>query len=210
MDSAFRNHCMTGTVFLAAVLLLDSCMATPGGQVRRFIDVPEKKAVLVGKVMISPPVRAGEQVLKTSFGKRFENVFILYCGEQIRDFRYKRPETYAGSFAVTPEEPFYLEVDKGTTLYISGGTFYAVFDPPYSIEAFTYAGLYTVDVEPDDEAIYIGTIQYLRDEQNKLRMVVVRDDYNAAVSEFKKRFTTSVTPRRALLTPLVLTTESLP
>ena len=189
-------------VSIAAALLLSACMTLPEQQVRRFIDVPEQKAVLVGKVEIHPPLQPGEQVLKTSLGERFQNVFILYCGEQIRDFRSKRPDTFAGSYAVTPEQSFYLEVRKGTTLYLSGGTFYTIFDPPYRIEAHTYPSLYTVDVNADDEAIYIGTIQYYRDENNNLTMTAIRDDYQAADKEFKDRFTTSTTLRKALLAPV--------
>ena len=193
---------MMKVIGIAAALLLSACMTLPEQQVRRFIDVPEQKAVLVGRVEIHPPLQPGEQVLKTSLGERFQNVFLLYCGEQIRDFRSKRPDTFAGSYAVTPEKSFYLEVRKGTTLYLSGGTFYTVFDPPYSIEAHTYPGLYTVDVNADDEAVYIGTIQYYRDEDNNLTMIAIRDDYQAADQEFKDRFTTSTKLRKALLAPV--------
>jgi hypothetical protein len=53
-----------------------------------------------------------------------------------------------------------------------------------------------------DKAVYIGTIQYYRDEFFNLKKVVIKDDYQRANSEFKKRFKTGMTLDKALLAPV--------
>ena len=187
---------------LFAAFFLSACMTMPEGQVWRFIDVPEHRAVLVGKVELLPELRPGEQVLATSFGERFHNVFVLYLGELIRDFRSKKPDTFEGSYALPLGRTFYIEVNKGTTIYLSGGMFFSVYDPPFNIESHTYPLFYKVDVGASDDALYIGTIQFHRDDQNKLRLFAIRDDFQNADQEFKDRFTTATTLRKALLVPV--------
>ncbi|HUJ17419.1 MAG TPA: hypothetical protein VL197_05440 [Nitrospirota bacterium] len=189
------------SAFIAAMLLA-SCMTMPQGQVRRFIDMPDQKVLLVGKVAISPPLQPREQMLKTSLGERFRNKLLLYCAAQFRDFRTSRPDAYEGSYEVTPDETFYIEVNKGTTIYVSGVLFYTEFDPPYSIVSHVYPGLSRVEISSDDEAVYVGTIQFSRDEHDDLVLMAIRDDYRGAEQEFKERFTTSTTLRKALLEPV--------
>jgi hypothetical protein len=62
--------------------------------------------------------------------------------------------------------------------------------------------MFRVDIRPGDRAVYIGTIQYYRDEFFSTEKVVVKDDYAAANAEFQRRFGRGVTLRRALAVPV--------
>jgi hypothetical protein len=83
-------------------------MTLPGQQVRRFIDIPEDRVVLVGRIELHSPLGKDEQFLKTSLGKSFTDRFVLYCSDGLQDFASKEPTTFEGSFSVELERPFYL------------------------------------------------------------------------------------------------------
>jgi hypothetical protein len=195
------------TLLLAAALLsVCACVATgpgqPEPQVRDLMFVAPDKAILVGRIELHPPLQEGEQALKTSRGEELKNEFILYGGDRLRDFTKSKPSTFAGSFATVLEKEFFIKVEKGSTFFISGGTFYTEYDPPYHVTYHTLSSPLEVEVKPDDEAVYIGTIQYYRDENTNTKEVMIRDDYQWADSQFKELFGTSKTLRKALATPV--------
>lgn len=57
-----------------------------------------------------------------------------------------------------------------------------------------------VDLRPGDSAVYIGTIQYFRDEFFEITRLVIKDDYERARAGFTKKFGNRVALRRALAT----------
>ena len=191
-----------GVAVAALACLLCACTAMPERPVTNPFAVPSDKILVVGKVELHPQLRPDEQSLRTSIGEDFRNVFILYCGAQVRDLRAKRPETFSGSFMLTLDQGFYLKVDRAPAFYVSGGLFYAVYDPPFAIETRVFSSVYKADLQPDDDAVYIGTIQYYRDESDKLTLVTVRDDYEWANGEFQDMFGSYRKLRKALLAPV--------
>jgi hypothetical protein len=174
----------------------------PEQQVTSLMNVAPDKTIIVGRIELHPPLQEGEQTLKSSRGEDLKNVFILYGGERLRDFTKSKPATFEGAFSTTLEKEFFIKAEKGSTFFVSGGTFYTEYDLPYHITYHTFSSPLQVEVMPDDEAVYIGTIQYYRDENNNLKDVMIRDDYQWADSQFKERFGTSKTLRKALLTPV--------
>jgi len=158
--------------------------------------------VLVGKIELHPPIQPAEQHLSTGRGDDLKNAFVLYCGDHARDFKKNRPLGFEGSFLVTLEKEFFIKVGKDRTVYFPGGSFYTVYEPPFQVELVTLASLFSVELRPDDEAVYIGTIQFFRDERNKLLSVTIRDDHQWADAEFKERFGMDKTLRKSLLTPV--------
>jgi hypothetical protein len=196
-------------IIAAAFVSLCACTTLPTGpghpeqQVTDLMFVAPDKAIIVGRIELHPPLREGEQRLKTSRGEELRNEFILYGGDRLRDFTESKPATFEGSFATTLEKEFFIKVAKGSTFFLSGGTFYTEYDPPYHITYHTLSSPLQTEVKPDDEAVYIGTIQYYRDENNNVKEVMIRDDYKWADTQFKERFGTSKTLRKALLTPVL-------
>ncbi len=206
MQDRIVKFCFRVPAVVAVVVSVFACAAIrtvqPEPQVTSLMSVPPEEAIMVGRIELHPPLQAGEQALTSSSGEEFNNAFILYGGARLRDFAKRKPDTYEGSFATTLDKEFFIKVDKGSTFFISGGTFYTEYDPPYHVTYYTLSSPFQVEVMANDEAVYIGTIQYYRDENNKVKEVMIRDDYQWADSQFKERFGTSKTLRKSLATPV--------
>ena len=56
-----------------------------------------------------------------------------------------------------------------------------------------------VDIRPGDKAVYVGTLRLHRDEFHEVTKAELRDDYNEAMAEYRKRFAGEPLPRKALL-----------
>lgn len=191
-----------GAAVLAAAALLAACAVvsdSPEPQVESLMNVAPEKAVLVGRIELQPPLRDREQVLRDSQGEELRNSFILYIGDTPRDFKSRPPDTFEDAFMTDLDREFFIKVDKGRTLYMSGGMFYSVYDPPYRIESHAACMDFTIDIQPDDSAVYIGTIQLVRDDRNAITSLLIRDDYQWADDKFKARFGTRKSLRKALL-----------
>ena len=201
MNGKSWNAALRISVVLAGLVLLSACAARPEPQVESLLDVPSGKAVVVGRIELHPPLRSDEQDFGTDRGEELKNAFILYCGDRPRDLTGMRHDDFSGSFATTLDKNFFIKIDAGILLYVSGGTFYSASNLSDRIEPHTFSSQFQVELRPDDEAVYIGTIQYIRDESNNLASIMIRDDYKGADSEFKERFGTVKGLRKALLAP---------
>ena len=197
-------------LFFIAALSACACTALsigvvqPEPQVTNLMFVAPDQAIIVGRIELHPPLQEGEQTIKSSSGEEFRNAFILYGGDRLRDFTKNKPATFEGSFLTSLEKEFFIKSEKGSTFFISGGTFYTEYNPPYHITYHTLISPLQIEIMPDDEAVYVGTIQYYRDENNNIKTVMIRDDYQWADSQFKERFGTAKTLRKALATPVFL------
>lgn len=188
-------------LFLTGLLSLISCAVMPESPITSLMDVPPGKVIIAGRIELHPPLREDEQVLRTSRGEELKNIFILYCGDRPRDLGTNKPGDFDGSFAITLEKDYFIPVDRSRALYIAGGIFYSAYDPHYRVVPHTFSSPFRIEVRPDDEAVYIGTIQYYRDDSNNLTAVKIRDDYQWADSQFKERFGTTKSLRKALVMP---------
>jgi len=188
-------------VLFAASLL--GCAMLPERQIMDLRSVPPDMVILVGRIELHPPLEAGEQALNSGQGEYLKDTFILYCGNQPIDMSAGVPENFAGSFHTTLEQEFFITVPRGKTLYIPGGTYYTAYDPPARVESHDFSSPFQVDLRPVDEAVYIGTIQYFRDNAHVLRSVSVRDDYTWAAAQFKERLGSAKILRKALVGPAI-------
>jgi molybdopterin synthase catalytic subunit len=57
-----------------------------------------------------------------------------------------------------------------------------------------------VSIKPGDKAVYVGTVQYHRNEFFEVTKVTIVDDYDHANAEFKKKFGARYPLHKALLT----------
>lgn len=200
MDVKSGNVVFRILVALSGIVLTGACAVMPEPQITSLLDVPSDKIIVVGRIELHPPLGEDEQVLRTARGEELKNTFIFYCGDRPRDLRTNKPGSFEGSFATTLEKDYFIKVDRSITLFVAGGIFYSAYDPPYRVVPHTFSSPFQVELRPDDEAVYIGTIQYYRDDSNNLTSVQIRDDYQWADSLFKERFGTNRSLRKALLT----------
>ncbi len=183
--------------------MLYACAAVTGPepQVANLINVPPGKIVVVGRIELHPPLQKGEQV-RESGREDVRNAFYLYCGDRLRDFNTEKPETLSGSFMTEWDREFFIKVDRSRFLFISGGVYFTGSDQPGGADIHAIQQSFQVELRPDDEAVYIGTLQFFRNGADTLQSVTIRDDYQWADTQFKERFATSRTLRKALVKPV--------
>jgi hypothetical protein len=143
------------------------------------------ETIVVGKVEIIPPIGPYEQQgLGTYRGK----VFLI---SQDPNYSYLDEEYHVG---VHFERTFALKTNL-KKIYIKKA--YAVMDfggkpigynnaKTYQINEY-YPGSLEIELPETERAVYIGTIQYYRNEKGGYQ-VLVKDDYEQANAEFKKYF----------------------
>jgi hypothetical protein len=200
MDVKSGSMILRIAVALFGLSILCSCALVPEPQITSLLDVPPDKTVIVGRIELHLPLSKEERMSGTIHGEELKNGFILYCGDRQRNLDAIKPDDYAGSFATILDKDFYIKTDTGITLYVTGGTFYTADDLPNRVIYHTFSSPFQVDLRPDDKAVYIGTIQYYRDDANNLTSVMIRDAYDWADSQFKERFGTNNSLRKSLLT----------
>ncbi len=189
-----------GTLIGACMLCACAAVTGPQPQVVRLTDVPPGKIVVVGRFELRPPLQEGEQISATG-GEDVRNAFFLYCGDRLRDLNAEKPETLSGSFSTEWDRDFFIKVGRSRSLFISGGFFFTASDQPGGADIHTMQQSFQVELRPDDEAVYIGTIQLFRSGADTVQSVTIRDDYQWADTQFKERFGTGRTLRKALVKP---------
>ena len=194
---------LSARILLVLLLGLSSCASPmPERAIFDLKSVPPDRQIIMGKVEFHAPLGENEQILKSPAGEQFKGMILLHAGGSLRDFKQKRLTSFDGTFLVDPEKEFYVKIVKNPVFYLSGVSFYAVYDPPYAIETPAFLAPLKTDLRADDDAIYIGTIQYFRDENNKLKSVAVRDDFKWAEGVFHEKFGPNRTLRKALVLPV--------
>jgi hypothetical protein len=214
---------------LASCALLFACAsgpAAPRAIIPRLEDVPPQKIVVVGRVELHPPLQPGEQMIGKDFVEDIQGAFLLLSGNSIVKTAPTPTsnESEPAETAVTDEEAdavqddeapaedvalftamfekeFFLTVDRDQPFFLHGGTFYTAYDPPTAVEPHTFEYSLRVDLKQSDEAVYIGTIQYFRDERNNLTRVAVRDDFQWAEKKFRERYGDGRALRKSLAVP---------
>lgn len=197
-----------GVVVLAYAALLAACVPTSGIKpVDALSAVPVGHTVLVGRVELHPALKPGEQKLGDSY-KEFADEALLIVDEELRPV----PEFRRGDLGERIDAPFgrlfFVELPAEPTYILKG---WVVMDAQVEVvgpnepppdPAAPLAGAFKLDLKPGDRAVYIGTIQYYRDEFFSTQKVVVKDDYAAANQEFQRKFGKDVVLRKALAVPM--------
>lgn len=157
-------------------------------------DVYPGEIILVGKVILDPPLEEGEQEVSGSLGSQ-ENLINLFTStEQVMiDPNNLKLRDYSTVIKAQLGEVFYsiapydkanitgaaLFLDMSEKIYFPGGLRYAAGE--------------------QDKALYIGTIRYRRNDFYEVTGMDVIDEYQQANVEFKKKFGSSIKLKKALL-----------
>jgi len=188
----------TGAVLL---FVLGACASLPQHQVADLKDLPAHRVLVVGKIELHPPLQPGEQSILSDKSADMKNTFVLLAGDELSQSADQAASGVAGLYETKFDAEFYIAIEKIETLFLHGGTYYTVYGPPAQVEAHFFDSPLKVDLRPDDRAVYVGTLQYHRGFDHSLKAVMVRDDYAWADTQFKDRFGTSMTLRKALAVP---------
>ena len=202
-----RRRSING-LLLAGAMLLAGCVPTSGIKpVDKLAEVPSRHTVLVGRVELHPALKPGEQKLGDSY-KEFADEALLIVDDELRPV----PEFKLGDLSERINAPFdrlfFVELPAEPVYILKG---WVVMDAKVEVigpndvppdPAAPLEGAFKLDLKPGDRAVYIGTLQYYRDEFFSTAKVVVKDDYAAANQEFQRKFGKDVVLRKALAVPV--------
>ncbi len=193
-----------------SILALGLAACVPTSRIQpldKLADLPSGDVVLVGRIELDPPLKPGEQRLSKTYAE-YERLALVIVDEAPReidrlgmgDMKQRINAPLGQHFFVNhPARPFYIlkswVVMQAEIKMQSPNA--RMEDPLAPLQ-----GLFKVDVRPGDQAVYIGTIRYHRDEFFGTTKVVVRDDHAAASAEFQRRFGRSMNLRKSLAVPV--------
>ena len=191
--------------FLAAAALVAAGCVSVSEDAASPRDVGSDAVVLVGKIEIRPPIKAEEQ--KYQAGWDVFNTKRHFIGRAIlftADTPQYRERT--GNALNPPlEETYFLKLPRAHRYIVKGYVSMELVSRGASARSgfnqteLVFPAPIEVDVRPGDKAIYIGTLRLHRDEFHEVTKAELRDDYNEAMAEFRKRFAGEPLPRKALL-----------
>lgn len=192
-------------VFLVSTMLLVGCVLVP--PVKELTDLSQVKdteVVLVGKIELDPPLQPGEQQIDS--GPFLDkNLFLNKVGVAIdpknRVFKSApglgEVKTY---FEATFGENFFVLIPK-KTMYINFIGFHLIVTQGGSELHPLPAGL-KIEIKPGDEAVYMGTLHYKRNEFMDILKSSIVDEQISAQREFQKQFGTRMKLTKRLAVPV--------
>ena len=199
-----RDWMFTRTWRAAASLLLIAALGGCVGAAREPIDsmggLGGDETIVVGRVELVPPLRKDEQKIKHVIGD-VENKIFLITDDHYRVLKEEPGMSdFAGRIEAKIGKTFFVRSSSKPFFILSGMLFLDI-GGQESNRAYFPGGL-KVALKSGDKAVYIGTIQYHRNEFFEVTKSVIVDDYERANAEFKKKFGTKYPLRKALLTPV--------
>lgn len=194
---------MMSARFASVVVLLAALAAGCAGPARAPISSVESlsndETVVVGRIELVPALRKDEQKISTLNRGSFVNKIFVLTDERYRQLT-KEPtvKDYNGRIEATIGEHFFVR-SKSQPFYIVGAMMYLNLGNSGADQAYFPGGV-KASLKPGDKAVYVGTLQYHRNEFWEITKVTVVDEYERANAEFKKKFGTKQALRKALLT----------
>lgn len=190
---------LTGYGLLALYLLsLTGCVSSRPA-VESLADVGAGEVIVVGRVELSPPLEAADQYLDSMGSGRMKNKLFVVTDTKLR---VKQGPVGSGDeyFETVLGEPFYIK-GGNKPFYMLEGVIYTSVSQAGVDSVYLPGGL-KVDIQPNDKAVYIGKLRYVRNEYFDIVKAEVVDDYDRANAAFKKKFGAKYNLRKALAAPV--------
>lgn len=191
--------------FAVAYLLMLGALSACAGAAREPVDSLSEltggETIIVGRIDLVPPLLKGEQKMsmRDLNSSSFENKILLFTDEHYRELT-KEPELadYTGRIEAILEKNFFVR-SSNKPFFIVGGVLYMELGTSRAGKIYFPGGL-KVSIKPGDKAVYIGTVQYHRNEFFEVTKVSIVDDYEPTNAEFKKKFGNKISLHKTLLT----------
>ena len=192
---------------LLMCLLCAGCVAVSEG-VGSMSEIDGDSVMVVGKIQIVPPIKPEEQSYKANDPFNSKRHFLGRAVMFVSD----KPEyqNHTGH-ALNPalEETFFLKVPRSQRFMVKGSVTMSFAMRTTSPRTATvdqtelmFPSPAEFDMRPGDKVIYIGTLRMHRDEFHEVTKAEIRDDYERAVADYRKKFGSGPAPRKALLKPV--------
>jgi hypothetical protein len=195
---------MSRLLFIAAALLCAGCVTVSEG-VGSLSEVAQDEVLVVGRIEIIPRIKPEEQSYKATDPFNSKRHFLGRAVMFVSD----KPEyqNHTGH-ALNPalEETFFLKVPRSQRFMVKGSVTMSFAMRTTSPRTATvdqtelmFPSPAELDMRPGDKAIYIGTLRMHRDEFHEVTKAEIRDDYERALADYRKKFGSAPAPRKALL-----------
>lgn len=191
---------------LAGLLLFSGCVVkiSARNDATSLSQLGSDQILVVGKIELIRPLVEDEQILKPRSASSFRNkAYILLDKESYDLDNIPVMAANKATGAATLGQTFFLPVNRGQSLLYSGGVI--VTNDSGLFRGNTVGGIFGIwnlvgtdhfslpgglkfSYAKSDRAVYIGTLQYYRDDFNVITKVRIKDEYAQASAEFKSRF----------------------
>jgi hypothetical protein len=185
--------------FPALLLFLAGCIPQMRPTVNSIEELGDGQAVVVGKLIMDPPFTEKEKDMSSSSGsfvvgagRIIKNLWVV-VGANKRDPRDQPEPGEMGGSIETPWNTLFFSrfnAEKNVlqtvivAMTLSQNAYY-----PLNLK---------LDVQREDEVVYIGTILLKRDDYNNPTAMSVRDDSDSAAKAIRSKFGSKVKIRKAL------------
>jgi hypothetical protein len=184
---------------LLLLSVLGGCVGPAREPVENLSDLSSDETIVVGSVELVPALAKDEQKIQGLGTANFENKIIMIMDENYRVLKSEPViADYAGRIEAILGKNFFVR-SNSKPFYILGGMLYLSVGGR-EINRVYFPGGLKVTIKPGEKAVYIGALQYHRDEFFNISKMQIVDNYERANTEFKKKFGTKYTLRKALLT----------
>lgn len=197
-------------IALAAALLLPACVGPALPLATSADDIAPGETIVVGKIVISPPVDETEQTLKTvnatnggiminPSAEEYKNKIVLLTDNKLRRIEDPGISDYRGRIEAPLGQTFYARAQNSGPLYVNRSEIMMSLNRSGMEKAVLPSG-YKINIRPGDKAVYIGTIKYHRDEFFEVHKIEIIDDYEKESAAFRKKFGKKIALRKAIIT----------
>ncbi len=196
---------------LIVILSIPACVGSMLPYADSADSVAGDETIIVGKIVISPPLDESEQTLTTVKSQgccitqinpganRYKNKIILLTDSKLRSIQEPEISDYNGRIEAPIGQDFYVRAKNGKPLYVNRSEILMDVSGGGAEKAVLPSG-YKINIRPGDRAVYIGTIKYYRDEFFTVHKVEIIDDFERESAAFRKKFGRKFTLRKALVT----------
>jgi len=187
-------------LLLLSAVALSACGTMSNGrpQMQSASDLQNDEIAVVGRIELVPPLTAEEQALQTGTSERFRGKAVAVFSDKLMDMNDLPMDVGNDALMAELGKNFFARMQKRSE-YVYSGSFilarstattsgYMGRDVTIHVGHINLPGGFKYDVNPDDRAIYIGTIRYYRNSHNAITKVEHIDDYQIVNGEFLKRF----------------------
>jgi hypothetical protein len=178
------------------------CISPPARQpVRSLSDLRPDQVLVVGRLELVPPLDEREAGFKSPFWKKYNNkAFVIVDDHDRKLTREPALSDYSGRIEAQLGKTFMVQSDD-RPFYILGSMIMLQAGKTDGEQVYLPGG-FKVDIHPGDQAVYIGTIRYYRNEFFDIEKVTIQDEYEQASLEMKKQLGSSRPLKKRLVTLL--------
>ncbi len=190
------------TAAACLIWMTAGCISPPARQpVQSLSDLDPDQVLVVGRLELVPPLDEHEAGFKSPFWKKYNNKAFVIIDDHDRELtREPTLWDYSGRIEAQLGKTFMVRSDD-RPFYILGSMIMLQAGKTDGEQVYLPGG-FKVDIHPGDQAIYIGTIRYYRNEFFDIEKVVIRDEYQQASLEMEKLLGSSRPLKKRLVTHL--------